>query len=330
VVVWDESHHATAATFRKVADRYPDALHLGLTATPERADGTALGNVFTKLVAPVGIAELVAAGHLVPCDVVGPPRMLDGLSQDPVEAVLEHAGGAQTVLFAATVGEAEEYARQLTARGVPAASVDGSMPSRRRDDVLARFARRELRVVTNVYVLTEGWDCPEASVCVLARGCGSVATYLQMVGRVLRPAPGKARALLVDLRGVVHQHGAPDEDRAYSLDGKAIREKEARLPLRQCPECGAVAKPRATCGRCGFAFPQPKRKAVEGVAIGAVKGRPRSELIEAWRRLVLIARERKTKDGRPYSPTWAAVRFKEQFGFWPPRDFPRAHEVEAA
>lgn len=329
VVIWDEAHHAVAATFRTVGARYPEALHLGLTATPERADRTGMGDVFTRLVAPVSLPELIDAGHLVPCDVIGPARVTDTLSMAPADAVATYAGGRQTVVFASNREECEEIVDALSLRGIRAAVVDGSMNVRRREHALRAFESKAIQVIVNVYVLTEGWDVPETAVCVLARKCGATGTFLQMVGRVLRPAPGKERALLVDLCGVVHQHGLPDEAREYSLDGKAIKTKEARLALRQCPQCGGVAKPKPTCERCAFVFPPPKRREVEAVELARVKLPPRAQLIEEWKGIVQYARSQTTREGKPYSPKWAALRFKERFGFWPPRDFPRAHEVAA-
>lgn len=329
VLIWDEAHHAVASTFREVSARYPAAFHLGLTATPERADRTGLGDVFQRLVAPVSLPELIAAGHLVPCDVIGPSRVTDTLSMDPADAVERFSKGRQTVVFASNRAECEEITDALNARGIRSAFVDGKMPVRRREEALASFAAKTIQVIVNVYVLTEGWDVPETAVCVLARKCGATGTFLQMVGRVLRPAPGKERALLVDLCGVVHQHGLPDEAREYSLDGKPIKTAEARLALRQCPDCGGVDKPRPICDRCGFKFPPPKRREVEATELARVNVPPRAQLIKEWEALVLAARSRKTRDGKPYSPKWAALRFKEQFGFWPPRNFPRAHEVAA-
>lgn len=329
VLIWDEAHHAVATTFRTVSARYPRAFHLGLSATPERADRTALGDVFQRLVAPITMSELVAAGHLVPCDVIAPPRMQDDLSMAPAEAVERFSEGRQTVIFAGNRTESIEICAALTERGIAAGFIDGTMSVRKRERVLEDFAAKRIQAIVNVFILTEGWDVPETAVCILARKCQATATFLQMVGRALRAAPGKARALLIDLCGVVHQHGLPTDDREYSLEGKAIKTKEARLALRQCPECGGVDKPKPLCGRCGFKFPPPKQRKVEEAELARVNVPPRAQLIKEWEALVLAARSRTTREGKPYSPKWAALRFKEQFGFWPPRDFPRAHEVAA-
>ena len=102
-------------------------------------------------------------------------------------------------------------------RGHRAVVIHGKLPASERKRALDAHARGA--VLVNCMVLTEGWDSPETSVCILARGCGSVSTYLQIVGRVLRPSPGKDHAVLIDLTGrSVDAHGPPDDDREYDDD----------------------------------------------------------------------------------------------------------------
>jgi superfamily II DNA or RNA helicase len=328
LLVWDEAHHTVAATFRRVHARYPHAFHLGLTATPERADGTPLGDIFTTLVAPVSIPQLIADGYLVPCNVIAPKQTTGALAMDPADAVQTYFEGRQTVVFASNRTECDQIVTSLNARGIPAAFVNGTMRNDERDATLRAFAAHKIKVVVNVYILTEGWDVPDTSVCVLARKCGSVATYLQMVGRILRPAPGKSSALLVDLCGAVYQHGLPDEERSYLLTGTPIRRDPNRPSLRQCPQCGAVSRPRPVCKRCGYVFPLPEPQDIVPTEMTTVRSVPsRKELLDEWIALARICRSRVTRDGRPYSPLWASIRFKEKFGFWPPRTFPQVHEV---
>ncbi len=105
-----------------------------------------------------------------------------------------------------------------------------------------------------MFTLTEGFDHPPTEVCLLARGCSHVGTYLQMVGRVLRPAPGKTDAIVIDLSGISWIHGTPTEDRQYSLDGRPISSSGA---LRVCGACGftwdPADHPKAVgCPECGF------------------------------------------------------------------------------
>jgi len=322
LIVWDESHHCVAETFRVIAAAYPKAYHLGLTATPERTDGTALGNVFSHLVAPVSIRELIAAGTLVPCDVIAPDKATKALSMCPVAAYQAHANGERAVVFIDSVAAARELAQQYSEAGIAAGFVDGSQSVTDRDAVLARFKSGALRVLVNVFVLTEGYDDPSLSVCILARGCGSAGMFLQIVGRVLRASPGKSRALLIDLRGAVHRHGLPDEDRVYSLEGKPIRKTQNAIRLSRCKECGAVFRVATECPRCGMALATKAGQAIKNTKLSKVaRVASREEKLAAWKRFCLHAREHGWKPGS------AAHRFKAVYGHWPERSFPTYSQV---
>lgn len=312
LVVWDEAHHAAAATYGDVRAAYPHAVHLGLTATPERSDGAPMGDSFDALVEGATIAELIEGGWLVPCDVIG-ATPASGLAADPVHAWESLAQGRPTIVFAANVPHSRAITSALQARGVSAEHLDGTTPWGEREAILRRFRDGRTTVLSNVYVLTEGFDAPRAEVCLLARGASHASIYLQMVGRVLRPAPGKSRALLIDLRGVAEQHGLPDCDRVYSLDGEAIRPRDAAEQVRQCPECGGCDRPRPSCARCGFVFPPPKEPTIEPRELRPIL-RPnatREQQQAAFDRLVGQARANGYKTG------WVGHRFKATFGFWP-------------
>jgi superfamily II DNA or RNA helicase len=309
LIVLDEAHHYVAETWGTIVASYPDAKIIGVTATPERGDGTPLGDLFEALVPIVSVGELTRLGFLVPCEVIAPPKRLRHNAQSPLDAYTKHAPGRQAVVFASSVEEAHALAQEFSAAGFPAACVEADTPAANRDSILERFERGELRVLCNVFVLTEGWDCPSVEVCILARGCSATGTYLQMVGRVLRPAPGKSSALLIDLRGAVHEHGLPEEDRAFSLEGRAISGGDA--PVKTCPECErTIPLPARTCPNCGTA------------QAGAMRGEPieRHELTRAQRREQErgdFVEQLEAARQRGYKPGWAAHRFVERYGRFP-------------
>lgn len=326
VIVIDEAHHATAETYRTISESYAGAYTLGLTATPERSDGVGLGAVFDELVSPVNVPELIASGHLVPTEVVGPAKYSKDLALDPVEAWQRWGGDRQTVVFCASVPEARELAARFVAAGVPAGCVDGETGSDERRRVLQMHRAGELRVVTNVFVLTEGYDDPGLEVVMLARSC-SAGGFQQMVGRVRRRGarPGK-RALLIDLRGVVHVHGLPDEPSVYSLEGAGIRRAGEAIALRTCEECGAVFKVQAVCPRCGAVHVAKSRVQTVGAqGMGRVaRVASREEKLSTWERYVLTAHSRGHKLGS------AAFKFKAVFGHWPDRSYPTAEQIVRA
>ena len=314
LIVWDEAHHCTAGTYRDIRAQYPSAWHLGLTATPERSDGAPLGDAFEALVAPITVGELVAAGHLAPIEVMAPPpRPQRASGATPADAWREHGGGRPAVVFTGTIAESREC---VAAIGERAAHIDGSTPRRERDEILRRFERGDLDVVSNCSVLTEGWDSARAEVCVLARGCGSLPVYLQTIGRVRRTGGNAAkRCLLLDLAGAAHEHGMPDEDREWSLTEGQAKRRSDREALSTCLHCGAVsryASRGARCRRCGQPWPEAERVEVRRQQLAAVvPSSTRREREVELERLRQIARQ------RAYKPAWVGVKFKEKFGYWP-------------
>jgi superfamily II DNA or RNA helicase len=183
---------------------------------------------------------------------------------------------------------------------------------------------------------------------ILARGCGHAGLYLQIVGRVLRPAPGKSAALLVDLAGSIHDHGHPLEDREYSLTGIAIKRAPGARSLWQCRECGLVltAGPRdRCCPRCQTPLPPPKQQEIQANGrlidvhwtcrecghrrsaqplscpmCGAETPRARRVGAETDdERGRYLAQLEETARTRGYKPGWAAWKYKSKYGEWPRR-----------
>jgi DNA repair protein RadD len=251
LLIWDECHHASesAEEWAKILDAYKETHALGLTATPERGDGSGLAPLFTGLAVATSVRRLTEMGHLVPCEVARPDAVLEPkhIAQHPLAAYRAHANGQQGFLFARSVEEAEAYAAAFTADGVRAVCVSAKTKPADRSTALAAFRSGHVRILCNVYVFTEGTDLPMAQCCILARGASTPGIFLQMVGRVLRPHPGKKSATLIDLRGISHLHGMPEDERVYSLDGRGIA-----LAGRVCKVCGQplIEYP---CAGCGYA-----------------------------------------------------------------------------
>jgi DNA repair protein RadD len=308
LLLTDEAHHAVAATYRALYARYPDVRHLGLTATPMRSDRVRLNETYDELVTGPSPAQLRDAGWLVPVEVVSPHAYGSLLCEAPALAWSKWAKGRQTLVFTSTVDEAERLAASWPAS---AAVVHSATGSRARSAILKRFAARELTTIINVFVLTEGTDLPAAEVCLIARGCDSPATYLQMVGRVLRPCEGKTSALVIDLRGVVHAHGLPYDERTYSLEGLPISRPSTALALATCKSCMAVFRvgPKI-CPRCLVNQPRPPAPRVE-----------RRELVS---NPTLIPEAEKAAHlrallARCSNPKQAAVIYRKKYGRWPTR-----------
>jgi DNA repair protein RadD len=257
LVIQDECHHMVSDEWSRLNTAWPGAWRVGLTATPERGDGRGLGIAFDDIVVAARHAELLELGHLVPCSAERPGRILKAgqIAQRPIDAYLEFTPGQQAVVFAQHVKAAEEHVAEFRDAGIQAALVTGKTPWSERCATIAAFREGRGRVLVNVNVLTEGFDAPETSCCIIARGVGHPGMFLQMVGRAVRPAPGKTGATLLDLRGVSWAHGSVEDEREYSLVGKGIRLK-SEPGARFCQVCGAVmADDSTSCDGCGRTAP---------------------------------------------------------------------------
>lgn len=254
LLIADEAHHfAESNRCGDIIKLYP--LILGATATPERGDCKPLKPPFDAIVVAAQISELVAAGHLVPLRIKCPPHVLGSkkIAQRPIDAYLEHARGMRAICFAPNLKAAEAYMLDFRGLGVRCLTVSGKTPKEEREAMLAAHKRGDLDVLVNCGVLTEGYDDPEVSCIIVARGCGSQGLWLQMTGRGLRPAPGKTHCLLIDLRGLTHELGRPDADRDFALEGDAITVHD-RLPAhgeRLCRSCKAPLGDLVKCPECG-------------------------------------------------------------------------------
>jgi superfamily II DNA or RNA helicase len=322
LVVLDEARHYVADSWSRLRAALPDAVYLGLDATPERGDGRGLGSMFDAIVEALSVKDAIAGGHLVPCEVLAPDRALGPgeLAQDPVVAYLEHAPGTSGVLFAPTIETAIQYTCRLREHGIGAGAVWGDMPSKNRDRWLSSYATGETKVLANVQLLTEGWDSPRTETVVLARGSGTTGTFLQMVGRALRPFEGKKRALILDLRGVSHIHGAPDESRSWHLDGRACRRSVDDVDVRFCPVCGAVVA-SSTCEECGHAGEMRHRPPrVLGLPMRRF-AKKRTESDEE--RAHTLARWLGTARAKGYRVGWAFARYRAVYGAAPSNDVTR-------
>jgi superfamily II DNA or RNA helicase len=261
-VFWDEAHHAAARSYRDIRNAYPKAKHLGASATPQRGDRTALGDVFQEMIVIASPSELTARGFLVPCAAFAPDHNLgENLAQDPVQAYIERGEGKRAFVFTDRRVIANDIAERFRQAGIDAVAIDAKTPEPVRRLQLEMFRRGQIRIVVNVNTMTEGVDIPEAKVCILAKKCATLAVYLQAVGRVLRPAEGEGNAILIDLCGNLHIHKLPGDDRLFSLTGKPISnvEEEAEDELLDCPAgCGAtvrsmhIAESGPGCPGCGW------------------------------------------------------------------------------
>jgi superfamily II DNA or RNA helicase len=330
LVIVDEAHRALAKSYVELAAMYPAAVHLGLTATPYRADGRGLCDAYDALVVVASPKELIAEGFLVEptvytlaahelpdlsavkvkggdyeegalAKVVDRPALVGNV----VEHWLRHSEGQRTVAFAVSIEHSKHMVERFQAAGVPAEHLDGETPNCTRAAILGRLETGRTRVVANVGVLCEGWDQPSVKCCVLARPTKSTGLYLQQAGRILRPwtdpTTGQpARAILIDHAGCVLEHGLPQADRELSLEGATKNRGLHSGEHEKQEETGLLGRPVPT--------------EVEGELVELTRVALDERRAE-WDLLCAKAKE------LGYKPGWAYYRYKERYGSAPPRSF---------
>ena len=279
LMVIDEAHHAAAKGWERAIKQWSGRI-LGMTATPWRlSKKEGFDHLFGKLLCGLQVADLQAADWLCDAQTLLPPpeqRIIGGevdrtgdYTESGIEqanqarpnvmtaGVLEfwekHAGDRPTIAYAVSVDHARNLASVFNDIGIPAAVILGDSNSEERDKAIADFRDGAVKVLVNVIVATEGFDLPDASYIVITRPTMSLALYLQMVGRGLRPKDG-GNCLILDLAANSVNHGLPEECRGWSLEPRGTQ-LPGEAPVVWCPECETVS-PAAShqCRDCGYAF----------------------------------------------------------------------------
>ncbi len=346
-VVIDEVHLLHTA-HKTLIEAWPEVPFIGLSATPLNAD---LAKHFTRLEAGITIQELTAQRFLVPAKAYCPAietvtaaimgfgiskgdfraADLDTLSTsnvlygDIVDTWQRLASDRLTVCFAINVKHSKSIADNFKSQGIAAAHIDGYTPQTEREHILQRFKAGEIRVLSSVNVLSIGFDMPEISCAIIARPTLSEALHFQQLGRVVRPAPGKQDALILDHAGNTVRFGLPvDFVLPASLEDNTARPKPSTLKRQRrritCPECGQVMAPAPVCEGCGYELPIQLRQCryVDGVLVeyGAGDSRPIHEYsTEEKKHWYLAFKYYGLQQG--YKLGWCANVYKDKFKVWP-------------
>ena len=285
LLVVDEAHHTTAGTWAKVIAHFHAAKLLGVTATPIRGDGRGLGEHYQSMVQGPTAQQLTDDGFLAAAKVLAPPgfdsaglrkRMGDFDTKQAEQRVgtimgdclghyRKHLSGQTAIAFCCSVAHAEAVAHLFQSAGIAAASIDGSMNTSTRRELLQRLAVGDLKVLTSCALIGEGVDVPSVGGCILLRPTASVGLHLQMIGRCLRPQPGKT-AVVLDHVGNTLRLGHHLEERDWTLDGLRKRDREAAPSVKVCPQCFSTSISTAqVCADCGHVFAPPERRGLRQV-----------------------------------------------------------------
>ena len=338
LLIVDEAHHSNAGTWAQLIRHFRPARLLGVTATPLRSDGRGLGEFYSALVLGPTAAWLNEAGYLAPARVFAPPlgfcakglrkRLGDyDLNQaatelagsrilgDAVSHYERHLHGRTAIAFCCSLAHAEAVAAAFCQRGIKAASIDGSMDTIQRRSLLAQLASGELLVLTSCSLIGEGVDVPSVAGCLLLRPTMSLALHLQMIGRCLRPQPGK-QAVILDHVGNIERLGHHLDPQQWSLESARKREQAKAAAIKTCPHCfAAMASTISACPECGHLF-RPQRPKLVTVA---------GELQELSQQQLSIRRRQEQKQARSLDEL---IALGQQRGHSNPHGW--AHHVHAA
>lgn len=273
----------------------PDLRVIGLTATPFRLDSGRLdtgdGSIFDGIAYDIPIQMLVQRGYLSPLISKRPGLVFDtkGLhsrggewiesemdarfnTDETTRAAVSEivtlgADRRSWLLFCISVKHAAAVRDELRLHGISAEIVTGDTPAMDRARILADFKAGHLRAITNVNVLTTGFDAPATDLLAFLRPTQSLGLYMQMAGRAMRTAPGKENGLVLDFAGNVAKHGPVDAITAATVGAKgAAGDGSGDAPSKECPSCQSILTIGAReCPDCGHLFPEPPPK-IEGTA----------------------------------------------------------------
>jgi len=285
VIFVDEAQHSAAGGWAKVIEwaLLVGAKVVGLSATPERLDGKPLNPPYAYLIPGPSVAWLMEQGYLSRYRAFAPssPALGDVKTRGGDYAVEEieeemdkptlvgdmvghyktHALGKRAIYFCVSVAHSKHVAEAFCAAGVPAVHLDGTTPTHERKAAALSMAEGRISVLTNVALFGEGYDLAAQAgrdvtveVVGLARPTKSLALYMQQVGRALRRKP--EAAIILDHAGNIESHGLPDDDRAWTLEGRKKGEQKAEVAVTVCKSCFATYRAvMKACPECGSVRP---------------------------------------------------------------------------
>lgn len=226
MIIVDEFHHAAAKTYQRILKHFQPRYLLGLTATPERADGRDILNWFEDRIAvELRIWDAIDRGLLVPFHYFGRHdggdlsrvRWVRGRYDDEelsriftaddirvrkiLQAVQEYVIDPlkmRALGFCVSISHAEFMTRKFNDAGIPAACIVGTTPKDERKELQDRLRHGDVNILFSVDVLGEGVDIPPVDTILMLRPTSSATVFLQQIGRGLRHSKGKDCLTVLD------------------------------------------------------------------------------------------------------------------------------------
>jgi DNA repair protein RadD len=280
--VHDEAHHLLRDNqFGKAVACFPNAIGLGVTATPVRADGRGLGlhadGFFEHMIVGPTPRDLIERKFLSEYRIYAPPNNFNreqikvsangefdkqelkvetkhsGVMGDAAAHYKKHAYGKLGLTFCDSIDNAVIMVGNYRAQGVSAEMVSGKTHSEIRTSILDKFASKQILQLVSVSLIDEGFDCPAVEVVSDVAASESYARFAQRFGRGMRILEGKTHMIYFDHVGNVLRHGLPDAPRVWTLDRRERKKKRDpdTIPLTVCLEClQPYERTRKRCPYC--------------------------------------------------------------------------------
>ncbi|NBT89183.1 MAG: DEAD/DEAH box helicase, partial [Flavobacteriaceae bacterium] len=271
IIITDECHHSTSATYQKIYDNFPKTRLLGVTATPERLDGKGLGSVYDDLIIGVSVEYLMENGFLSPVKYYAPPikYTLESVKTtagdynkhdlanavdkpqiigDAVKHYKQLANDTQAIAFCVSIKHCDHVREQFENSGISCKILHGKLDKNERKQIVKDFTSAKFRILIACEIISEGFDVPRVQTAILLRPTQSLSMHLQQIGRVLRPFEGKEFAIVIDHAGNCLRHGLAEDQRDWSLSDRKKKKRSAKSDpvetnIRSCPNCYNVHKP---------------------------------------------------------------------------------------
>lgn len=195
VIIIDEMHLILTESYQTILSYFPDAIVIGFTATPWRS-GYLITNYFDSVAYSISTQSLIDQKFLVP------PRLFeieiadDSSAEERMARVIDiykrQEMGKKAIVFLKTMDDAKDMSRMFVDIGISSEPITCKITGEYRDDLLDNFRHEKLQVLTTVNVLTAGFDAPCVEVIFMPYATKSPTTYMQRIGRGLRPFENKA------------------------------------------------------------------------------------------------------------------------------------------
>lgn len=242
-IIVDEAHHVKADSYQKIIKAFPHAKLLGVTATPVRLNGHGFTDTFQELIVSPSVREFIDEGYLSQYEYYSVARSsfiqreIDGIKKfsqgdyaeaemervcdndriraQVVKTYLDFANGKKGIVYTINKVHNKNLCEEFISNGINAVAIDSDTPREMREQYIQQFRRSEYKIICNVNLFTEGFDCPDIEFIQLARPTRSLALYLQQVGRGLRISENKEKTLFLDNVGLYNRFGFPSSKRMW-------------------------------------------------------------------------------------------------------------------